>query len=96
MTFSPKKGAKYRGNRLKFALMTFFCFLISRGGGPRPPPPLDTRLHQAHDFQGLLQVHVHPTYHHPMNGIAATGDFNQYKSDLKSCDLTLSGPSYNY
>ena len=30
------------------------------------------------------------------NGIAATGDFNQYKSDLKSHDLTLSGPSYNY
>ena len=28
------------------------------------------------------------------NGIAATGDFNQYKSDLKSHDLTLSGPSY--
>ena len=30
------------------------------------------------------------------NGIATTGDFNQYKSDLKSHDLTLSGPSYNY
>ena len=30
------------------------------------------------------------------NGIAATGDFNQYKSDLKSHDLTLSRPSYNY
>ena len=30
------------------------------------------------------------------NGIAATGNFNQYKSDLKSHDLTLSGPSYNY
>ena len=30
------------------------------------------------------------------NGIAATGDFNQYKSDLKPHDLTLSGPSYNY
>ena len=30
------------------------------------------------------------------NGIAATGDLNQYKSDLKSHDLTLSGPSYNY
>ena len=27
------------------------------------------------------------------NGIAATGDFNQYKSDLKSHDLTLSGPA---
>ena len=30
------------------------------------------------------------------NGIAASGDLNQYKSDLKSHDLTLSGPSYNY
>ena len=30
------------------------------------------------------------------NGIAARGDFNQYKSDLKSHDLTLSEPSYNY
>ena len=30
------------------------------------------------------------------NDIAATGDFNQHKSDLKSHDLTLSGSSYNY
>ena len=30
------------------------------------------------------------------NGIAATGGFNQYKSDLKSHDLSLCGPSSNY
>ena len=40
MIFSTEKVAKYR---IKFAPMTFFCFvlLISRGGGhtPCPPPP---------------------------------------------------------
>ena len=48
MIFSTKNVAKYRGNSLTFALMTFFlffcfCFSISRGGGAGPLAPPWTR-----------------------------------------------------
>ena len=46
--FRLKKVAKYRGNSLKFALMTFFCFSISRGGGAGPlGPPWTRAWHEA-------------------------------------------------